>query len=58
MKSLEKLHDKICANEQLSDVDFALIVYETPLNECSERKMLQRWIKENGLQIEEWSVHS
>jgi len=58
MESLEKLHDKICVNEQLSDVDFALIVYETPLNECSERKMLQRWIKENGLQIEEWSIHS
>ena len=36
------------------DIDFVLIVYETPSNPCSERRMLQKWFKENGYDLKEW----
>lgn len=54
MYQLQKLHDDICAGENLEDVDFAFIVYEKYDNPCSERWPIQRWIKENNLEIEEW----
>ena len=31
-----------------------LIVYETPDNPCSERKIIQNWFKENNINIREW----
>ena len=34
--------------------DFALIVHESPDNECSERRMIQKWFAENGFPIAEW----
>ena len=52
---LQKLHDDICAGENLKDVDFAFIVFEKYDNPCSERWPIQEWIKENGLEIKEWS---
>lgn len=51
---LQKLHDDICTGENLEDVDFAFLVYETPQNPCSERAMIQKWFHENGMEIEEW----
>lgn len=54
MYQLQKLHDDICAGENLEDVDFAFIVFETPANPCSERWPIQQWLKENGVEIEEW----
>ena len=38
----------------MNDIDFALIVYETPSNPCSERVAIQQWGKENHLNITEW----
>ena len=56
MNSLQKLHDKICADEGFEDVDFALIVYETPQNHCSERWPLQSWLRYYNIQVEEWNI--
>ena len=54
LHSLEKLKFKICQDEQLDDVDFALIVYEPLYKKCSERQKLQIWLRENGIEVEEW----
>jgi len=54
MNHLEKLKFEICKNELLDDVDFALIVFETPTNPCSERWILQNWLSKNGVDIKEW----
>lgn len=32
-----------------------LIVHEAPTNLCSERRMIQKWFHENGVDIQEWS---
>lgn len=55
IQSLERLREKICTGEQLDDVDFALIVFETYTNPCSERWPLQKWLKENKIEVKEWS---
>ena len=52
--SLGKLASKIAVQENISDIDFALIVYETPSNPCSERVAIQQWGKEHNIKIEEW----
>lgn len=52
--SLGKLATQIASDEGFNDVDFALLVYETPTNPCSERWPIQQWGKENGLNIQEW----
>ena len=52
--SLGNLASKIAAQEHINDIDFALIVYETPSNPCSERVAIQQWGKENHLNITEW----
>lgn len=54
LESLEKLKLKICKGEALDDVDFALIVFETPTKSCSERGPLQNWLKSHGVEVEEW----
>ena len=54
MKSLYKLEQKIRTEEGFNEVNFAFLVYETPSNPCSERVMIQRWLKENNIQCEEW----
>ena len=54
MERLKFLRDKICTGENLSDVNFALLVFETPTNPCSERKPLHLWLKYNGIEVEEW----
>lgn len=40
--------------EGLDDVKFAILVYETPENCCSERIILKQWFEDNGLELEEW----
>ena len=56
--SLGTLLSKICAQEQLESVDFALLVYETPANPCSERIAIQQWGKDHGIEIEEWQLNN
>lgn len=53
--NLNKMSEKIKENEHLDDVDFALMVYETPTNPCSERVVIQQWFKDNGVEVNEWA---
>ena len=52
--SLGKLASQIALDERFQSVNFALLVYETPANLCSERGPIQQWGKEHGLDIKEW----
>lgn len=54
VQKLDLLAHKIEKEENLSHVNFALIVYETPNNPCSERIVIQKWFKSHGMEIEEW----
>lgn len=54
MKNLQKLKLQICNDEGLDDVDFALIVFETPTTSCSERGAIQKWLKNHEVDVEEW----
>ena len=56
MFTMRRLHNNICENEKLDDVDFAIIVYEKYDNPCSERWPILKWLKENGVEIEEWHL--
>ena len=42
-------------NNKEMDLTYILLVHEAPNNPCSERVMLQRWLKENGFGGEEWT---
>ena len=53
-QKLERLNEKIRQGENLLSVDFAFLVYEAPANLCSERQVIQKWIRENGVEINEW----
>lgn len=39
------------------DPEIILLVYETPDNNCSERKSIQNWFFNNGIIVEEWENH-
>lgn len=52
--SLGKLASQISLDEGFKDIDFALLVYETPSNPCSERVAIQQWGVEHNLNIQEW----
>lgn len=54
MESLKKLSNKFNASEESDLYNFALIVFETPNNPCSERVVLQEWLRENRIEVEEW----
>ena len=54
LQHLEKLKLHFCAGEALNDVDFAFIFFEPPTKSCSERIPLTKWMRENGIEIEEW----
>ena len=56
MFTMQRLHNNICENEKLDDIDFAIIVYEKYDNPCSERWPILKWLKENGVEIEEWHL--
>lgn len=51
---LHKLEEKIKKGEQLNEVNFAFIVFEKYDNNCSERVPIQNWMRQNGIEIEEW----
>ena len=53
--SLQNLHDKICEGECLDDVNFAFIFFEKYDQPCSERWPFIKWMKENKVNITEWS---
>lgn len=52
---LYSLGEYIKQKEHFDEVNFAIIVFESPKNICSERVMLFRWLQENGVEVEEWS---
>ncbi len=35
-------------------VEFILLFHETPDNPCSERRVVQEWFREHGVEISEW----
>ena len=45
---------KVQEGEHWNNVDVAILVYETPKNNCSERVVIQQWFRDNGMEIEEW----
>jgi hypothetical protein len=54
MDRFNTLAAKIQGQENLNDVNFALIFHETPTKKCSERGMVQRWFAEHNHPIFEW----
>ena len=54
MMNLSRLEEQIKQEENLSHVDFAFLVYETPQNPCSERRIIQPWLYEHGIEVSEW----
>lgn len=55
LTKLNKLKNKIEQNEKINNIDFAFLVYETPTNPCSERVVIQQWLRENGIEVKEWT---
>lgn len=53
--SLQNLADRIKDGEGLEDIDFAFIVFESLKNPCSERAIIQRWLREHTVEIQEWT---
>ena len=51
---MKELSAKIAHQKQLKDANFAFIVFEPPIRECSERIVIQQWFRDNGIEIEEW----
>ena len=54
MAQLEALKAQIEQGEGLENVEFALIVFEAPNKPCSERWMLQDWLRAHDIEVEEW----
>lgn len=54
IEHLNNLRTRICTEEGFDDIDFAFIVYEAPTNTCSERISIQEWLRDNGIEVEEW----
>lgn len=55
LHKLEHLKQIIEEQENILDVEFAFIVFESPKNMCSERTIIQQWFKENNMEVTEWS---
>ena len=55
---LETLKQRIEDGENLTDVNFAFIVFEKYDNPCSERWPIQEWFKEHNMEIQEWQLDS
>ena len=51
---LEQLAEKIRKGENILNIDFAFLFFETPSNLCSERIIVQQWFKDNGVEVQEW----
>lgn len=56
VKKIEQNSLRIAKAENLENVAAALLVYETPTNPCSERKVIQEWFRDNGVEIREWQL--
>ena len=41
-------------SEKYENADFAFIMFEPPMRECSERIQIQAWLRDNGVEVEEW----
>ena len=54
VSKIEAIARKVKEGEGFEDVDVAILVYETPKNNCSERIPIQQWFRDNGMEIEEW----
>ena len=54
LQHLKKLKLRFEEDGILDDVSFALIVFETPTNSCSERAPITKWLKSHGIEVEEW----
>lgn len=54
IKHLNTLAKTIQLGENLEKVDFAFLVYEKYDNPCSERVVIQQWLKSNRMEFEEW----
>ena len=55
IKRLEELG--LVAKEELGfeeEPELILIVFEAPQNPCSERRVIQEWFSDHGMEIEEW----
>lgn len=39
----------------IEEPEIIFIVYETPKNPCSERRVIQEWLHDNGVECEEWA---
>lgn len=56
LKRFTNLANKLKIDLKLQDIDFALIFHEPPTRACSERWTVQKWFKDNNLEINEWTV--
>ena len=55
VKRIEELSFKVKQIEKFEEEPIAvLIVYETPLNPCSERVMLRKWFEDNNRELKEF----
>ena len=50
----KRLHSYIKNLPKIDEI--VLLVYEKPNNPCSERIVLQKWFKENGIELKEMEV--
>ena len=41
-------------SKKYNNADFAFIVFEPPTRECSERRVIQEWFRDNNVEIDEW----
>ena len=58
MRKINKLHDIIQEREKINDVNFAFIFYEKYDNPCSERWVVQDWLRTHNVRIEEWEKNN
>lgn len=55
MQRFEKLAKSYSELNLLEEeIEFVLIFHETPKNPCSERWIVQKWFRENGVKIKEF----
>lgn len=58
VKKIEQNVLRIAKAENLENAAAVLLVYETPTNPCSERRIIQEWFRDNGMEIEEWQQNN
>ena len=54
---IQALSQQVMDDEGIEEEPVAvLLVFETPSNPCSERRVLQEWFKDNGMELKEWEI--